>query len=69
MIGEEIFVRESGRREVTGVPTSTWYELMENGNAPKPVKIGPRSVAWLRSELTEWQAARIAERDVQGQAA
>ena len=65
MIGTETFVRESERRIITGVPTSTWYELMEIGGAPKPVKIGPRSVAWLRSELSEWQATRIAERDVQ----
>ena len=69
MIGTETFIREKNREEITGVPTSTWYELMEIGAAPKPVKIGSRSVAWLRSELTEWQAKRIAERDVQGQAA
>lgn len=69
MIGTETFVRESERQAITGVPTSTWYEMMEQGNAPKPVNIGPRSVAWLRSELTEWQASRIAERDMRGQAA
>lgn len=57
------FVRERERRDLTGVPTSTWYEMMENGEAPKPVKIGPRAVAWLASELTEWQAARISARN------
>ena len=57
------FVRERERRDLTGVPTSTWYELMDNGNAPLPVKIGPRAVAWLYSELLDWQAARITERD------
>ena len=69
MIGIETFVRENERRAITGVPTSTWYEMMGQGNAPKPVKIGPRSVAWLRSELTEWQAERIAKRDMHGQVA
>ena len=57
------FVRERERREITGVPTSTWYELMGEGEAPKPVNIGPRAVAWQLSELTAWQQLRIAERD------
>jgi len=57
------FVRERERREITGVPTSTWYELMGEGEAPKPVNIGPRAVAWQLSELTAWQQLRIAERN------
>ena len=59
------FVRERERRELTGVPTSTWYEMMGVGQAPRPVKIGPRAVAWVDSELAEWRATRIAERDGQ----
>ncbi len=59
------FVRERERREITGVPTSTWYQMMGEGDAPQPVKIGPRAVAWLLSELSEWQSNRIAERDGQ----
>ena len=54
--------RERERREITGVATSNWYALMREGTAPRPVKIGPRAVAWLRSELHEWIAARVAER-------
>lgn len=59
------FVRENERREMTGVPISTWYEMMDDGLAPKPVPIGPRAVAWLASELEEWQRAVIEKRDVQ----
>jgi len=56
--------REALRRELTGVPTSTWYELQAKGLAPKPIRLGgPRSVGWLVSELEEWQRQRIAERD------
>ena len=65
MNGTETFVRDSERRAITGVPTSTWYEMQDAGIVPMPVKIGPRSVAWLHSELTKWQADRIAERDCQ----
>ena len=59
------FIREAERAQITGVPTSSWYEKMERGEAPKPVPIGERAVAWLHSELTEWQTARISERDQQ----
>ena len=39
---------------MTGVPRSTWYALMTNGMAPKPVKLGPRSVARIEDELEVW---------------
>lgn len=57
------FVRERERRELTGVPISTWYRWMANGDAPKPVNIGPKAVAWLDTELSDWQSKRIAKRD------
>ena len=31
---------------------------------PKPVRIGDNGVAWIEDEVTAWQKARIAERDV-----
>jgi prophage regulatory protein len=55
--------REAERRELTGVSTSSWYALQAQGLAPKPVKLGPRAVGWLRSELLAWVVDRIAERD------
>ncbi len=59
----ERFIRESERRNKTGVPTSTWYELQDAGKAPKPVKIGPKAVAWLESEIDSWQARLVDQRD------
>jgi predicted DNA-binding transcriptional regulator AlpA len=53
--------REAERRVITGVPTSTWYALQEKSLAPKPVRLGPRSVGWPRARLLEWAEARIAE--------
>jgi predicted DNA-binding transcriptional regulator AlpA len=55
-------VREPERLEVTGVPTSTWYELQAEGRAPKPFPIGNRIVAWSFNELTEWVEAQKAKR-------
>jgi prophage regulatory protein len=55
--------REAQRYELTGVPTSTWYDLQNAGLAPKPIHLGPRSVGWLISELEEWVESRRRERD------
>ena len=56
--------REARRYELTGVPTSTWYDLQNAGLAPKPIRLGgPRSVGWLVEELEEWIGQRKAERD------
>jgi prophage regulatory protein len=55
--------REAKRYELTGVPTSTWYDLQNAGRAPKPIPLGPRSRGWLVSELEEWIEQRRAERD------
>jgi predicted DNA-binding transcriptional regulator AlpA len=56
--------REAQRYELTGVPTSTWYDLQNAGLAPKPIRLGgPRSVGWLVEELEEWIEQRKVERD------
>jgi prophage regulatory protein len=62
-VGHKGIAREAQRYELTGVPTSTWYDLQNAGLAPKPIHLGPRSVGWLISELEEWVEARKAERD------
>jgi predicted DNA-binding transcriptional regulator AlpA len=55
-------VREPERLAITGVPQSTWYELMAKGLAPRPFLIGTRIVAWSFNELTAWVEARKATR-------
>jgi predicted DNA-binding transcriptional regulator AlpA len=59
--------REPQRYQLTGVPTSTWYDLQNAGLAPKPIHIGPRSRGWLIEELEAWVAKRVAERDAKAQ--
>jgi predicted DNA-binding transcriptional regulator AlpA len=54
------FVREPERRQITGVPCSTWRELQANGLAPKPYRLTANTVAWSFNELTEWVEARKA---------
>lgn len=44
----------------TGLSRSAIYA---DPSIPKPVKIGPRAVAWVESEVDAWIEARIASRD------
>ncbi len=53
-------VREPERRELTGIPTSSWYELIRDGLATPGVHLGRYAVAWAESELGLLNAARIA---------
>ena len=47
-------------REVTGLSRSTIYA---DPDFPKPVKIGPRAVAWVEAEITGWVKQRILQRE------
>ena len=44
----------------SGASRSTIYLRIQQGLWPKPVKLGPRSVAWPASEVSALNAARIA---------
>ncbi|MEQ1965257.1 AlpA family transcriptional regulator [Xenorhabdus khoisanae] len=45
----------------TGYSKAWIYKLISDGEFPKQVKIGPRSVAFIESEIDNWIAQRIAE--------
>lgn len=51
-------LREPARRAVTGISRSFWYDLMSKGEAPKPVAVGARAVAWRASDLKKWADSR-----------
>jgi prophage regulatory protein len=44
--------------ERVGLGRSAWLDLVREGKAPKPVKIG-RASAWVESELSAWLNDRI----------
>lgn len=33
------------------VSRSTWWSWCKEGRAPKPIKLGPRTTAWLESDI------------------
>ena len=56
------FIRRPAVEDQTGLSRSTIYMLMQNGQFPKPVRIGGRAVAWPEAEVEAWLNARLAER-------
>ncbi|BDM66085.1 DNA-binding protein [Shewanella sp. NFH-SH190041] len=48
---------------ITGLPKSTVYKYMNDGNFPKPVSLGERNVAWVESEIEDWIMEKIEQRD------
>lgn len=40
----------------------TIYNWVENGTFPKPVKIGPNAIGWLKSECDQWKQTIISQR-------
>ena len=45
--------------QLTKVSKSKWYVEIKKGNAPKPIKLGDRAVAWVMDDVTEWLDQRI----------
>ena len=42
----------------TGLSRTTVYRLMRAGTFPEPIKIGPRAVRWLESEIEAYLTSR-----------
>ena len=48
--------------EVTGISRSGWLRLVKEGYAPSPVKLSPRTTAWVEAEVQDYITSRIKER-------
>ena len=57
------FLRRPEVCALTGLKTSTLYEMIARGDFVRPVRLGKRLVAWPENEIAAWQAARLAERE------
>ena len=40
--------------EITGMGRSSIYRLMQHGDFPPPVRVGPAAVRWRESDITGW---------------
>ncbi|CAI1963141.1 helix-turn-helix transcriptional regulator [Serratia quinivorans] len=46
--------------EYTGLSNKWFYKLIQDGEFPKPIKLG-RSSRWLKSEIENWVQQRITQ--------
>jgi prophage regulatory protein len=44
--------------KLTGLSTSTIYDMMARGEFPRPVRLGKRAVGWRERDVTEWLESR-----------
>lgn len=56
---EVSFLRLPEVKAITGLSKSSLYGLIRDKNFPPPVHLGPRAVAWVRSEVRQWAAQRV----------
>jgi prophage regulatory protein len=50
----ELIWRERKVREATGLSKSTRWRLMQKGEFPQKVQLGPRAVGWWAESIIEW---------------
>jgi prophage regulatory protein len=58
---EVSFLRLPELKSVTGLSKSSLYASIRAKSFPSPVQLGPRTVAWVRSEVRQWAAERISK--------
>lgn len=56
---DAIFLRLPKVKALTGLSKSSLYELIRAESFPAPVHLGPRTVAWVSSEVRQWASERI----------
>ena len=62
MTTEISFLRIKTVLSQTGLARSTIYKLMSEGDFPQPVKITPKSSAWVSTEINDWKLCRMEDR-------
>jgi predicted DNA-binding transcriptional regulator AlpA len=58
-LGDVTFIRLPEVKAVTGLSKTSIYELIRAKSFPAPVRLGPRSVAWVKAEIREWAVERV----------
>ena len=53
------FIRLGVVKALTSLGTTKIYTMINEGNFPRQVPIGGRSVAWVKSEVLAWNRAQV----------
>ena len=59
MLTQYQFIRLPQVKELTCLSKSSIYRLMEEGDFPKQVSLGARSVAWVKSQVEDWCLSKV----------
>lgn len=57
--GQDRFLRIHQVSDMIGLARATIYQRMKLGQFPAQVRLGPKSVAWLASDVQAWMRSRI----------
>ncbi|MFA5631458.1 MAG: AlpA family transcriptional regulator [Porticoccaceae bacterium] len=57
------FIKLPKVKKYTALSTSEIYRRIAEGRFPKQVKLGPKSSAWIESEILAWCEELAAQRD------
>ncbi|MGZ8910995.1 MAG: helix-turn-helix transcriptional regulator [Methylococcaceae bacterium] len=57
-------IRLPKAQEKTGLSRSTIYKLISSGDFPQQIKLSPRTMGFLESEIDSWIESRIDSREV-----
>ncbi|WP_448685516.1 helix-turn-helix transcriptional regulator [Achromobacter xylosoxidans] len=63
LAAQDRFLRMHQVCEICGLSRSAIYGRIKLGLFPAQVQLGPKSVAWLASDISNWMQARIAARN------
>ncbi len=58
-VDDVIFLRLPDVKAVTGLSKTSLYALIKEKSFPAPVRLGPRAVAWVKSEIRQWAVERV----------
>jgi len=47
--------------DLTGFKKAFIYREMKMGRFPRPIPVGPKAKRWIKAEVLEWNAQKIAE--------
>lgn len=58
-VDDVVFLRLPDVKAVTGLSKTSLYALIKEKSFPAPVRLGPRAVAWVKSEIRQWAIERV----------
>ena len=59
MFNQSQFLRLPQVKEITCLSKSSIYRMMDEGDLPKQIALGARSVVWVRAQVEDWCAQKV----------